>query len=96
MFQYSSSNIHKLVKEMNRLLLGILNKFVLPRPIHSANKIREVNICQENQNDDNDLLLGSGFRSYFIDVDDDLAGTSELAQFYVHIREYLFSLWKAQ
>ena len=48
LFQYSSTNIHRLVKEMNQLLLGILNKFVTPEVIHSAARVLDVNPCREN------------------------------------------------
>ena len=43
-FQSASPNLHRLVKEMNQLLLGILNKFVLPSAIHSASKITDINV----------------------------------------------------
>ena len=66
---------------MNQLLLGILNKFVLPSAIHSASKITDVNLSQENRKDNDDLVLGSTLRSYLTEVEDDLEGTSELAQF---------------
>ena len=39
LFQSSSSNVHKLVKEMNQLLLGLLNKFILPPAIHAAERL---------------------------------------------------------
>ena len=78
LFQSASPNLHRLVKEMNHLLLGILNKFVLPSAIHSASKITDLNLSRENQKDNEDLVLGSALRLYFTEVEDDLAGTSEL------------------
>ena len=92
LFRSSSSNVHKLIKEMNQLLLGLLNKFVLPQSIHAATKITEIDLCLENQKDDDDLLLGSVLRSYLLELDDDVAGTSELVQFYVRVRDFLSTL----
>ena len=66
------------MKEINQLLLGILNKLVLPSAIHSASKITDLNLSRENQKDNEDLVLGSALRLYFTEVEDDLAGTSEL------------------
>ena len=92
LFQSDSPNLHKLVKEMNQLLLGIVNKFILPSAVHSATKIKDVNISPENQKNDDDLVLGSALHSYLTEVDDDLAGTSELAQFYSNVRDFLSKL----
>ena len=92
LFQSASPNLHRLVKEMNQLLLGILNKFILPAAIHSATKITDVNLSRENQKDDDDLVLGSALRIYFTEVDDDLAGTSEPVHFYANVREFLSKL----
>ena len=75
---------------MNQLLLGLLNKFILPSA--AAAKITEVNLCRENQKDDNDLMLGSALHSYLLQEDDSLEGTSVLAEFYVHVREFLSKL----
>ena len=69
LFRSSSSNVHKLVKEMNQLLLGFLNKFVFPSAIHAATKLTEVNLCQDNQKNYSHLMLGSALHSY---LDDDL------------------------
>ena len=52
----------------------------------------EVNLCQENQKDDDDLMLGSSLHSYLLQEDDSLAGTAQQAQFYVHVHEFLFKL----
>ena len=92
LFQSASPNLHRLVKEMNQLLLGILNKFVLPSAIHSASKITDINLSRENQKDNEDLVLSSALRLYFTEVEDDLAGTSELVQFYVNVRNFLSKL----
>ena len=92
LFQSASPNLHMLVKEMNQLLLGILNKFVLPSAIHSASKITDINLSRENQKDNVDLVLASALQLYFTVVEDDLAGTSELVQFYVNVRKFLSKL----
>lgn len=77
---------------MTQLLLGILNKFILPQAIHAATAITAVDLCQENQKADEDLMFGSALHAYLQGVSDELAGTSELIQFYVHVREFLTKL----
>ena len=92
LFQSSSPNIHRLVKEMNQLLLGILNKFVIPEAIHSVARVLDVDPSRENQKADEDLMLGASLHRYLTEKNDDLEGTRELTVFYDNIREFLAKL----
>ena len=92
LFQSSSPNIHQLVKEMNQLLLGFLNKFVIPEAIHSVARVLDVDPSRENQKADEDLMLGASLHRYLTEKKDDLEGTRELPVFYDNIREFLAKL----
>ena len=92
LFQASSPNIHRLVKEMNQLLLSILNKFVIPQATHSAPQVLDVDLCRENQKADQDLMLGVSLHRYLTEMNDELKGTQELTDFIKNVREFLVKL----
>ena len=60
---------------MNQLLLGILNKFVIPQAIYSAPRVSEVDPCRKNQKADEDILLGASLHRYLTEISDKLEGT---------------------
>ena len=92
LFQSSSPNIHCLLKEMKHLLLRLLNKFILPQAIQSASCITDVDISSCNQRQDDDLMLGTSLREFLRESEDELLGTTDLANFYVHVRAFLSKL----
>ena len=77
---------------MNQLLLGILNKFVIPQAIHSAPRVLDVDPCRKNQKADQDLMLGASLHSYLTELSDELEGTQDLIDFYNNVREFLAKL----
>ena len=93
LFQSSSPNAHRLLKEMNQLILSILNKFIIPSAIHSAaGNISAVSMHRSNQKEDDDLILGTPLRKYLREMEDELLGTQELSNFFLHIRDFLAKL----
>ena len=71
---------------MKQLLLCLLNKFIVPQAIHSAQSV--VDISNENQTTDDDLTLGKSLRTYLRERDE-LLGTSDLVNFFVYVRSFL-------
>ena len=74
---------------MNQLLLGILNKFVIPQAIHSAVRVFDVNPCRENQKSDEDLMLGASSHRFLTEMSEVLEGTQDLTNLYDNVREFL-------
>ena len=92
LFQCSSPNIHCLLKEMQQLLLRLLNKFIIPHAIQSASCVTDVDISIANQRQDDDLMIGTSLRAYLRELEDELLGTTELANFYKDVRAFLSKL----
>ena len=91
LFQSSSPNLHCLLREMHQLLLRILNKFILPHVIQSASNVTDVDISIVNQRQDDDLTIGTSLRGYLRESEDELLGTTDLAN-YQHVRAFLSKL----
>ena len=85
-FQSSSPIIHCLLKEMQQLLLCLLNKFIIPHAIQS------VDISIANQRQDDDLMIGTSLRAYLRELEDELLGTTEFANFYQDVCAFLSKL----
>ena len=77
---------------MQQLLLRLLNKFIIPHAIQSASCITDVDISIANQRQDDDLTIGTSLRAYLGESEDDVLGTTDLANFYQHVRAFLSKL----
>ena len=92
LFQSSSPNIHCLLKEMQQLLLCLLNKFIVPHAVQSASNITHVDISIASQRQDDDLSIGTSLREYLRESEDELLGTTDLTNFYQNVRACLSKL----
>ena len=92
LFQSSSPNIHCLLKEMQQLLLRLVNKFIVPHAVQSASNITHVDISIASQRQDDDLSIGTSLREYLRESEDELLGTTDLTNFYQHVRACLSKL----
>lgn len=77
---------------MKQLLLGIVNKFILPEAVHSASGIADVDLSIANQKSDEELMLGTMTHVYLVEIEDDVLGTSQLTDFYSHVCQFLTGL----
>lgn len=59
LFQSLSPNIHCLLKEMQQLLLRLLNIFITPHALQFASCVTDVDISIANQRQDEDLTIGA-------------------------------------
>jgi len=77
---------------MKELLLHLLNKFIVPHAIQSASFITDADTNIKNQRQDDDLMLGTPLREHLREFEDELLGTVDLANFYLHVCAFLSRL----
>lgn len=80
---------------MKQLLLCLPNKFIIPHAIQSASCITDADIDNESQRQEDDLMLGTALREHLREFEDELLGTADLANFYLHVRAFLSMLVKS-
>ena len=66
-------------------------QFIVPHVIQSASNVI-VDISIANQREDDDLTIGTSLREYLRESEDKLLGTTDLENFYKHVRAFLSKL----
>ena len=70
-------------------MLYLLNRFIISHAIKSASCITDVDFSIANQRQDDDLMIETSLTAYLRESEDELLGTTDLANFYQHVRASL-------